>query len=201
MPALIQEEINQNDPAFLYLNLHPGEEIKFIVRHHWAGFLGTLLIVIAMALFPIFGLFIANLAFGSQIGQVMPIIIIALSSYFIFLLTFLFGTFINYYFDIILITNQRIINVDQQGLLARRTSELNISEVEDANAEVNGFLRSLFNFGTLVIETAGKGTSDEGRPGMHGYFTIDDLPDPNRLARTILEFNRIAIAETNDPNQ
>ncbi len=71
-----------------------------------------------------------------------------------------------------------------------------MNQIQNVTAEVNGLLRSLFNFGTLAIETAGEGTSDDpSRPGLQGYFTISDLPDPNRLARIILELHR-----KNDPN-
>lgn len=194
MAHLIENRIDANDPAFLYLNLHPQEEVKFIVRHHWAGFLGILTIVVLMALFPIFLLFAANLAFRGDLTAVMPVVTVVISAYLIFLLTFLFGNFINFYFDIIFITNERIINVNQEGLLARKTSELSLRQVQNVTAEVNGFLRTLFNFGILVIETAGEGTSDDPtRPGLQGYFTVQDLPDPNRLARVILELHRAAV--------
>lgn len=196
MPHLIETEINSRDPAFLYLNLHPDEEIKLIVRHHFAGFLATLAIGLAMALFPILLIVVSRLALGEQFAAWQNIIVLAISGYYLFLLTFLFGSFVNFYFDILFITNERIINANQEGLLARQVSELSMNQVQNVTAQVNGLLRSLFNFGTLVIETAGEGTSDNPlTPGLQGYFTIADLPDPNRLARIILELHR-----QNDPN-
>ncbi|MEK7548745.1 MAG: PH domain-containing protein [Patescibacteria group bacterium] len=196
MPHLIETGVNSGDPAFLYLNLHPGEEIKLIVRHHFAGFLATLAIGLAMALFPILLVAAAGLALGEGFNDWQKLVVLMISGYYLFLLTFLFGAFINFYFDIIFITNERIINVNQQGLLARQVSELSMNQIQNVTAEVNGLLRSLFNFGTLAIETAGEGTSDDpSRPGLQGYFTISDLPDPNRLARIILELHR-----KNDPN-
>lgn len=191
MPHLIVNKVNGNDPAFLYLNLHAEEKIELIVRHHWAGFLGTMVIVIAMALFPIFLVFAANLAFTDTISAYAGLINLSISGYYLFLLTFLFGAWINYYYDIIFITNERIINVAQEGLLARKTSELNLVQVQNVSADLNGFLQSMFNYGMLVVETAGEGTSDDPtRPGVQGYFTIHDVPDPNFLARTISELHR-----------
>ena len=50
---------------------------------------------------------------------------------------------------------------------------------------------SYFNFGTLIVETAGQGTSDvQAAHGLEGYFSVDDLPDPNRIARVISELHR-----------
>lgn len=191
MPHLIEEHINSNDPAFLYLNLHPGEDIKYAVRHHWAGFLTTLLIVVAMGLFPLFLLFAVSIGFTNGVSEFVPIITVLLSGYYVFLLTFLFGSWINFYYDIIFITNERIINVAQEGLLSRKTSELSLKQVQNVSAEVTGFLQSFFNYGLLIVETAGGGTTDDPhKPGLQGYFTITDVPDPNRLARVILEMHR-----------
>lgn len=191
MPTSPIDPVDARDPAFLYLNLRPTEEIRFIVRHHWAGFLGTLGIVLGMALVPLVLVFAAGQLFGDHFSDYMPLIVLALSGYFIFLLTFLFGSWINFYYDIIFITNERIINVAQEGLLSRQTSELDMRQIENVSAEINGLLQSFFNYGLLIIETAGKGTGgDNLRPGMKGYFTVTDVPDPNQLARTILEFHR-----------
>lgn len=191
MPTSPIDPVDARDPAFLYLNLRSTEEIRFIVRHHWAGFLGTLGIVLGMALVPLVLVFAAGQLFGDHFSDYMPLIVLALSGYFIFLLTFLFGSWINFYYDIIFITNERIINVAQEGLLSRQTSELDMRQIENVSAEINGLLQSFFNYGLLIIETAGKGTGgDNLRPGMKGYFTVTDVPDPNQLARTILEFHR-----------
>lgn len=191
MPHQITTKVDANDPAFLYLNLHPYEKIELIVRHHWAGFLGMAAIVLAMALFPVFLVFAANLAFSNSLVSYRDLINLGLSGYYLFLLTFLFGAWINFYYDVIFITSERIINVAQEGLLARKTSELSLRQVQNVSADLQGFLQSLFNYGLLVIETAGEGTSDDPhRPGTQGYFTIHDVPDPNFLARTISELHR-----------
>jgi len=191
MPHLIDEDVDANDQAFLYLNLHPDEKILFVVRHHWAGFLGTFGLFVAMGIFPILIVYVANLVLKDQIGQYLGIIVAGLSGYYLFLLTFLFGAWIDYYYDIIFITGERLLNVNQKGLLSREVSELSMQQVQDVSTQMDGFLRSYFNYGTLIVETAGHGTSDvESAHGLQGYFSVDDLPDPNRLARVISELHR-----------
>lgn len=190
MPHLVETNVNTDDDAFLYLNLHADEKIHYIVRHHWAGFLGTLGLVLGMGLLPLMILLVAGGLAGQGFEDIIPVIVLFISGFFVFLLTFLFGAWINYYFDIVFITNKRILNVDQKGLLSRGTAELPLKQVQNVSAQVEGFLQTTFNYGTLVIETAGAGTSDDPhRPGLQGYFTIQDLPDPNRLARIIIEFH------------
>lgn len=195
MARLIEDRIRADDPAFLYLNLHPNEEVKLIIRHHWAGFLSTLALTLSMIVVPLVIFFAAHSALKTSLDQLIPYIALTFSAFILFILTFLLGSWINYYYDVIFITSERIINVDQEGLLARRTSELNIKQVQDVSAEVNGFLRSIFDFGLLIVETAGEDTSavEKGPHGMEGYFTIDDIPDPNRVARIIIELHRASI--------
>jgi hypothetical protein len=190
MPHLIEEHIDANDPAFLYLNLHPGEKIKVIVRHHWAGFLGYIGLALGMILAPLVMIVAANGLINQGLGDLSAIIGLFISGFFVFVLTFLFGAWINYYYDIVFITNRRILNIDQKGLFSRGTSELALKQVQNVSAQVEGFLQTTFNYGTLVIETAGAGTSDDPHhPGLQGYFTVRELPDPNRLARLIIELH------------
>ncbi len=183
--------INQNDPAFLFLALHPAETIQAVVRKHWAGFLGTIGIVLAMAILPLLVYFIGPMAFPHSFENARVIILLISSSFYLFLLTFLFGAWLEYYYDIIFITSERIINVAQLGLLSREVSELGLVQIEDVSARQDGFLQTFFNYGLLVIETAGEGTSDNPlTSGIDGYFTIKDVPDPNRLARLVIELHR-----------
>jgi uncharacterized membrane protein YdbT with pleckstrin-like domain len=162
--------------------------VVVILRKHWAGFIGTFFIIFAMLLFPLVFLLILHHPLSSFFNHFHSGITAALTGYYLLVLTILFGLWVNYYFDIFLITERRIINISQKGLLARETSELMLSEVEDVTAEINGFVHSIFNYGLLVIETAGAGTAgDKPRPG---YFTVIDIPDPNRISRTILELRR-----------
>ena len=191
MSNLIQTKVDSNDPAFLYLDLHENEDILMVIRHHWAGFLGTVGIVVTMGIVPLLLLLAANLALEGSIIEFSDLIIVLFSGYLVFLLTFLFGAWINFYYDIIFITNERIININQEGLLARKTSELGVNQVQNVSADVTGFLQNIFGYGVLIIETAGGGTSDDPhKPGLQGYFTIRAVPDPNRVARLILDLHR-----------
>ena len=53
MAHLIQTKLDRTDPAFLYLDLHEDEDILMVIRHHWAGFLGTLGIVVSIGSVPL----------------------------------------------------------------------------------------------------------------------------------------------------
>jgi len=199
MSHLIEEEVDANDQAFLYLNLHADEQILFVVRHHWAGFLATIGLFLAMFIFPALLIFVGKLLVANQFSQYHSFLVMGLSGYYLFLLTFLFGSWLDFYYDVIFITGERILNVNQKGLLAREVSELNLHQVQDVSANMDGVLRSYFNFGTLTVETAGEGTSTgHAGHGLQGYFSVNDIPDPNKIARVILELHRKLVDEENN---
>jgi len=191
---LVEKPIDANDPGFLYLNLRPNETVKYIVRHHWAGFVSTVLLVFGMAMIPVLALIVVHYALPNPTPDAVYTIIVVISAFVIFLLTFLFSSWINYYYDIIIITSERMINVNQVGMLARQTSELSLRQIQDASAQVHGFWQTTLNYGLIVIQTAGESSGERSiRTGLEGLFSVPDVPDPNRLARTILELHQVSM--------
>ena len=55
-------------------------------------------------------------------------------------MAFAFIEFTDYYLDTWIVTTERIISIEQKGLFERTASELDLISVQDATAEVHGFL-------------------------------------------------------------
>ena len=68
--------------------------------------------------------------------------------------TLFFLTWIDYYFDVWIITTKRIINIEQRGLFSREISELNFDKIQDVSTEVLGILPTFLNYGDVQIQTA-----------------------------------------------
>jgi uncharacterized membrane protein YdbT with pleckstrin-like domain len=54
-----------------------------------------------------------------------------------------FMIWIDYYFDIWIITSERIINIEQKGMFTRKVSELRFQKIQDVTTEVIGFLPTI----------------------------------------------------------
>lgn len=67
-----------------------------------------------------------------------------------------FLIWIDYYFDVWVITNERIINIEQKGLFMRKMSEAKYSKIQDISVEVNGFLQTIIGYGDVRVQTAGE---------------------------------------------
>jgi uncharacterized membrane protein YdbT with pleckstrin-like domain len=56
----------------------------------------------------------------------------------------------------LIVTNKHVIQVLQRGVFDRKVSQLSLMRVENVTSEEPGFFASIFNYGTIRIETAGE---------------------------------------------
>jgi hypothetical protein len=75
----------------------------------------------------------------------------------------------------LIVTDLNITEVHQIGLFDRRVSELSMANVEDVTADTHGFFPTMFNYGTIYIETAGEAK----------HFIFNFCPYPNAYAKAI----------------
>ncbi len=73
-----------------------------------------------------------------------------------FLWILFFIEWTNYYLYIWIITNQRVVSIDQKGFFNREITTLRYRQIQDVTVEVKGLISSLLKFGLVEIETAGE---------------------------------------------
>lgn len=77
----------------------------------------------------------------------------------------------------LIVTDRNITQVLQGSLFSRKTSQLNLYNVEDVTASENGFLSTILGFGELIIETAGEQANFHftycPRPGYYAKIILD----------------------------
>lgn len=160
------------------LQLEDGEKIILVIRKHWFVMARTVIVffvllfipAVVLALLPALGQFL-------DISSLGPFINFLLTLYLMMLLAFLYLTWMDYYLDMWIITNERIIDVEQFGLFSREISEIPISRVQDVTIEVHGIIETILKFGTLRIQTAGE-----------REFTIHSVPRLYEAKDAILRY-------------
>lgn len=90
-------------------------------------------------------------------------------------LIFLFLAIRIYRGNQLIISDQNITQVLQETIFNRKVSELTMGNVEDVTAHQNGVFPTIFNYGDLVIETAGEQKN----------FRFIYCPNPNAYAKAI----------------
>ncbi len=129
----------QSDGEFIILLLraHPVTQLSWVLNSIF-----MLLILIVLNFFlPIFLI----------VGQIIffNVFIIAL------ILSYIWFNFLSWYFNVGLITNERIIDIDFSSVLYKEVTATRADKIEDVTAKTGGYFKSLFNYGNIFIQTAG----------------------------------------------
>ncbi len=90
------------------------------------------------------------------------------------LLTFL-GAYI-YQSNVVLVTSEKITQVVYRTIFDRKISQLSIGDVQDVTVNQVGILARIFDYGTLVVETAGEQQN----------YTFSYVPKPYDASKSIV---------------
>jgi len=143
--------------SHLYLpDPEQGEKIEFILRRHSLIMAASSLIYIVLLIVPwIFRWFVKmQFPFIWETPALYTVMFLAGSVYLLFIVLFFFSNYIDYWLDVWIITNERIISIEQRGLFARSFSEEKLYRIQDVRAEVNGFFPTIMHYGNVTIQTS-----------------------------------------------
>ena len=148
-------------------NMRPWEEVTEVIRRHWIVYviLGAYLLLwiwITISLFVILWITI----FSSLLVIVFRL----------FYSMFLYLEWLNHELDLFIVTNNRIIGVEQKSFLDRTVSECNLWQVQEVNSSTKWFFANILNYWTIFIQTAWNSTT----------LKMDFAPDSLQWARKIL---------------
>jgi hypothetical protein len=116
------------------------------------------------------------------------------------LITFYVIMFHNYYLSVQIVTTERVIDIDQKGLFNREENTMALTNIEDISFKMAGFWGTIFNFGNVIIQTAGSGSGSDmpGAEDTVNGFTFNNVPHPKEVSdilSTVFHIN-----EQNDIN-
>ncbi|MBU2025217.1 MAG: PH domain-containing protein [Patescibacteria group bacterium] len=129
--------------AIFSLRLYKNEEVLAIIRRHFTTFFGPLfrfLIILSVILSLHY--------FLPSFRYKLTLIII----FFILAVIYLGYLFVVWYLVNIVITTQRIIDINQKGLTKRVVTEISLEDISKISSLKEGVFQNLFNVGSLIIE-------------------------------------------------
>ena len=158
-------------------NAKPGEEIQMVLRRHWIMYIFLGGWCSLPVIFTIAYLFL-NPGLSAVMGTGISILILIVM-WFIAVL-FIYVVWLDYELDLFVITNRRIIGIEQISFLNRTVSECSLIDVQEVNAQTKGILANIFNFGIITINTASE----------NSHFRVSITPhalDNARIIRNIID--------------
>lgn len=133
------------------------EKILLLLRRHIATNIPWMLLASLMLFFPQFLVWAFNYG-GVNITALVPFTYRVILTLFWYLITFVFvfESYLIWYFNVYIITNKRVVDIDFYGILSREVSDASIRQIQDVTYNVRGIFAILFNFGNVLIQTAGE---------------------------------------------
>lgn len=169
------------------IKLENDEKIIKIVRKHWFILFKYIVGDLLLTLLPIIGYFvITKVISGLPIND-----FVSMNSFSEFTGTIWFFYLVwvllmwihftnhitDYYLDLWVITDRRIVAIDQRGFFRRFLSSFRLERLQDMNIEIKGIIPTLLNYGTIEAQTAG---------GSNEEFKTANMPDPRGLKALII---------------
>jgi len=126
--------------------LKEGEKVIAILRKHWASFISP---VVKIVIFLSIPLFFIQVLFAHAWGVLIFFLWEAVT------LAYAIHSWIIWYFDCFIITDQRIVDIDQRSVFSREVSETSLSNIQDVTYKIEGIMATMFNYGTVEVQTSG----------------------------------------------
>lgn len=160
----------------------PEEKIVFYLRQHPLMFIKTIIFYGLMMVWPV-AAYILTLKYWPSLidllinGGLLEILTkLAISLYYLAIWIFFWNAWVDYYMDVWLVTTDRLISYEQNGLFNRTVAELRLSRVQDVTSKVRGFWGTIFHYGDVTVETAGE----------YVNFELKNISKPYEVAEKIL---------------
>lgn len=138
LPQVTFETQDHDENILIVLRAHPITQLPWIIS--------GLILIILLVLFDL-----SLLTTFLTAGQLFYINIFTL----VIIGAFLYFNFLNYFFNVGIITNKRVVDLDYQSVIYKEFTEARLGKIEDITSKSGGYFASLFNYGDVFIQTAG----------------------------------------------
>lgn len=165
--------------VFLFSNktfdgILPGEKVILLVRRHKFFFYLPFFLFIFLAFLP---LVLLNFLIDFIYQKFHDLVWFLTTIYISILWLTLFFNLMIYSLTTLILTNKRIIKIEEKGLFNYNRAELELDKIQDIQVNIYGFLGNFLNFGQISIQSAGTETK----------FNFDLLPAPLKIKDEIFK--------------
>lgn len=135
-----------------------SEVVELFLRRHWVTNVPWIVLSLVGFILPTI-IISLDQRIGTNFFQTAPMILVlgGLILWYMLILAYVLEEFLYWYFNIYIVTNQNIVDINFRSLMARDVVEVGLNQIQSQSAAIRGVFGPLFNFGDVVVETAAKG--------------------------------------------
>jgi len=171
-------------PQIAFATQKEKEKVILLIRQHWITNVGWILLAIIFAIFPTIFLFYQDQIIPADYflrePQVLPLCVII---WYLLVTGFIFSQFLNWYFNVNIVTTERIIDVDFHNVLYKNVSEAELERIQDVTHKNVGTLSVLFDYGAVMIQTAAEFSDIE-------FLRVPNPAEIHKIITDLLEQKR-----------
>lgn len=131
------------------------ENIELLLRQHFITNIPWILSAILLIFLPIIIFRLRIFFIDLGVLKTPPDIAVAvLILWYLFVTAFILTSLLHWYFNIYIVTNKHLVDIEFNNLLSRDKTEVRLDDVQSAKSGLHGIIGSLFKFGDVVIKTA-----------------------------------------------
>lgn len=134
---------------------HDNEAVLFVFRRHIIAMRkGFYMLVIPFVItsLPTLVLPILPIRLSGWWADPINMMLVSFSGLLVGLVLF-FYHWMGWYFSVYIVTDQRMRQIDQQGIFGKSVIDLGLTKIQNISYNVEGFTAAVFGFGTIVIQT------------------------------------------------
>jgi hypothetical protein len=137
-------------------NALPNETVVLFLRRHWIDLVRIFTFSGVLFVLPVVVGTLIELSNPNLIAHVFwgPALVAILVAYLLVILVLTLTEVTDYWLDVWIVTTERIINTEQQGLFNRVVSEVYLHQIQDITSEQKGLVATFLTYGDVFIQTA-----------------------------------------------
>jgi uncharacterized membrane protein YdbT with pleckstrin-like domain len=152
------ETQDDSEQVILFLRQHPIVNLPWIMM--------TILMLTLPSVFiffPPYAALPANYQFVITMGWYM------------FVFGYTLAKFMGWFFNIYILTDERVVDVDFQNIFFRKISTAKTEEIQDVNVQSSGSFETFFGYGSIFVQTAAEVSQ----------FEFLYIPNPDKVGKII----------------
>ncbi|MGI8420559.1 MAG: hypothetical protein ACR2LN_08050, partial [Candidatus Levyibacteriota bacterium] len=170
-----------NPTGVRFINQEDDEQVVLFLRRHfitnipWIGSALFLLFVPPLFFWVLNATSFTMFIFSHQF------ILMVVAFYYALVLNFALINFISWFYNVGLVTQKRVIDLDSTNILNHNLSETNVANIVDVSFTQRGFFQSFFNYGDvhIILENVGS------------QFVFNAAPKPDKVADIISDLKQL----------
>ena len=153
------------------ITLREGESIIKVYRRYKLVLLFELAPLVFFAFIIIAASFLSTYLLTEKYLVCLPLIFLVAVIFLHQLWIIAFMYLADFYLDVWVLTNKRLIFIEQKGMFSRTVIDFELGNIQDISSDVHGVLRTLFHYGNIRIHTASENQN----------FDFKDVGDPDYI--------------------